>query len=185
MKIKTQKNSNKKIIVWLIIILLLIGIGVSAYVYYHQSHRGSDSQSNGVNLKPATKEQKDAGDQSKSSTVNTDSSSNSSKSTGTQPSDPSSSNVNVQTSASAQNGATYQLRYLISSVENDATCTLTLTKGSSTVTKTAKTQALAQSSTCQGFDIPTSELSPGTWQAVMVVSGNNINGSASSTIQVQ
>lgn len=187
MKIKNNNNQNKKILVTLAVALLIVG-GVGAFYYVTHNRDGTENKSikSGTNLNPATNGEKDAGNQAKSSTTeNKDTSTNSSKGSGQEPTSPNSSTVNVQTTASAQNGTTYQLRYLINSVSNDALCTLVLTKGPATVTKTAKVQALAQSSTCQGFDIPTSELSPGLWQAAMTVSGGNISGSAKSTITVQ
>lgn len=72
--------------------------------------------------------------------------------------------VDVLLSAANQNGATVQIRFDILTITNTGTCTLTLTKDQSTVTKSASVQALPDSSTCKGFDIPTSELNPGTWQ---------------------
>lgn len=180
MKIDTQKKRSKKtyVIVSLAIILIASALGVYAYYHYNSNKQKSSGT---IDLSPATGEQKDAGEQAKSSSINDPKTNPDATSSDT----PSSTNVNVQTTASAQNGTTYQLRYLIDSVDNAATCTLTLKNGSSTVTKTAGTQALAQSSTCQGFDIPTSELSVGTWQVTLVVSGGNISGTTSSTIQVQ
>lgn len=187
MKIENKKNHKKKIFI-ILVLILLVAAGVGAYYYFNQNHTSIDTKPSrsSTSLEPATDEQKDAGDQSKSTTVNPDdTSSNSVKNSNPDTPPSNSSTVNVQTTAGAQNGTTYQLRYLIETVANDAVCTLTLTNGSRTVTKTAKTQALAQSSTCQGFNIATSELSPGSWQATMTVSGGGVSGSATSTIKVQ
>ena len=186
---RNKNRINQKRIVYAILaVILLVACGIGIYHYFDQNNKGSgnrQSQSN-TSLKPATDEEKNAGSQAKSSTMNTtDTSSNSSKNSNPSTPTQSTSSVDVQTTASSQNGTTYQLRYLISAVTNDTTCTLTLSNGQTTVTKTAKTQALAQSSTCQGFDIPTSELSPGTWQTTMTVSGGGITGTTASTIKVQ
>lgn len=184
MKINNSKN-KKKIVVTTSVVLVLILAGIG-YVFANNVFNTNPQSGPTTNLNPATDEEKKEGDSTKSSTIESeDTSSESTKNEDStnQPSTPST--VSVQTSASAQNGTTYQLRYLIEAVVNDATCTLTLKNGSTMVTKTSKTQALAQSSTCQGFDISTSELRPGTWEASLVVNGNNLTGSTSSTIRVQ
>ena len=188
MRINNSSNQNKKRII-AVIAILLIALAAGLYFLLVQIN-AKDSKSNtstsSTNLDPATDEQKAAGDQAKDSTANSsDTSSNSSKNEDQSDPTASSSTVNVQTTASSQNGTTYQLRYLIDTVASDLTCTLTITNGSKSITKTSKTQALAQSSTCQGFDISTSEISPGTWQATLVISGNKINGNTTNTIQVQ
>jgi len=187
MEIK-RKNRRNKVIISTVGVALLIALGAYAYYIFSPKDNKSTTQST-VNLSPATDEEKAAGNQAKSSNADTASNDATKTDTSTTTTTPGTANspatVSIQTTASAQNGSTYQLRYLINTVVDGATCTLTLTQGSSTVTKTATTQALAQSSTCQGFDIPTSSLAKGSWQATMEVSGKGITGSTTSTIQVQ
>ncbi|MGB4768826.1 MAG: hypothetical protein WBP22_06270 [Candidatus Saccharimonas sp.] len=65
---------------------------------------------------------------------------------------------NINTTASL-----LQIRTLLSEIVSQGTCTLTLTKGSSTISRSVALQAGPADSTCQGFDIPLSELSNGTW----------------------
>jgi cytoskeletal protein RodZ len=69
--------------------------------------------------------------------------------------------------AANQNGSTLQIRTLIETVSSDGTCKLMLTKGSGTHTYTTGIQAQSSTSTCKGFDIPTSDLSAGVWQATI------------------
>ena len=176
-----KKKNNRKKIISAIVIVLILAAGVGAYYYFtHKS--SSQATHSATSLAPATDQEKAAGNQAKSSNADA------TKSTTSPSPSPSSASgittVSVNTTANAQNGSIYQLRYLINAVVSNAMCTLTLTQGSSTVTKTASTQALAQSSTCVGFDIPTSSLGSGSWQATMVVSGGNVAGSVTNTIQV-
>lgn len=187
MKIKKVKNNkSKKTTLIVVSIILLVLISGAVYAASQGFFNQKSNSGPTTNLNPATEEEKKEGDNTKSTTVESeDTSSGSTKNEDPSNQTPPPSNVSVQTSASGQNGSTYQLRYLIESVVNDATCTLTLKKGSAVVTKTSKTQALPQSSTCQGFDIPTTELSPGTWEMTLIVTGENITGSTSSTIRVQ
>lgn len=71
--------------------------------------------------------------------------------------------------AANQNGSMLQIRTLIESVSANGTCSLKISKGAKTVTKTSATQALSSASTCMGFDIPTSELSKGEWTLVITI----------------
>jgi hypothetical protein len=186
MKIKKTANQNRVLIIAIVAIALLGG--TAAFAYYRAVHISTTtpSDSPSVNLSSATDDEKTAGNQAKSASAGTDNkSSNSTKDGEASPAAPTSGSVSITMSANAQNGSMYQIRYLINAVASGATCTLTLTKGSATVTKTAPVQALAQSSTCQGFDIPTSELSPGSWQARMALSGGSVTGSTEDTIQIQ
>ena len=183
---KIKDNKNKKTAAIVIVVILLALIAGTAYAINQGFFNKSSNSGPTTNLNPASEEEKKEGENTKSSSVESEDTSTESTKNTDSPSQPSTpSTLSVQTSASAQNGTTYQLRYLIESVLNDATCTLTLKKGSQVVTKTSKTQALAQSSTCQGFDISTSEIGAGTWEATLVVTGQNVTGSTNSTIRVQ
>lgn len=95
------------------------------------------------------------------------------------------SKVTAAITAANQNGSTVQIRSIIYSVTSSGTCTLTLTKGSSIVTKTAPVQAISSSSTCQGFDIPSSELSAGQWQIVLHFENDSLTGDATGSVSVE
>lgn len=125
-----------------------------------------------INYDPATKEQQDTGNQTKSNSSDT-------PLAPTTIPDSDKKNVQVTITSANQNGSTLQIRSLIGAVGNTGTCTLTLTStGQSAVTKTATIQALASTSTCQGFDIPTSDLSIGTWNILIEFSSDTLTGSA-------
>lgn len=183
MKIK-QSNSKKKILLTLLVIGLLIGAGAA----YWFVNRDSEGQKDGANHNPPSQTEKDAGKQSKDEAVNKDTSSNSSKENtpANRPSTASGKTVPIpmRITASSQNDSVYQIRTLIDQVVN-GTCTMTLTKATNKITKSATTQALAQASTCQGFDIPISELSTGTWQVSISLEGPGITGITSGTIEIK
>lgn len=92
--------------------------------------------------------------------------------------------VKIIVSSSNQNDGVLQVRTLISSIVNDGTCTLTLTKNGATVTKVANVQALPGSSTCKGFDIPVTELSSGIWSATISFENSTLKGSSTSSVKV-
>lgn len=77
-----------------------------------------------------------------------------------------------------------QVRSLIENVSGNGSCTLTLKKGSKTVTKTSGIQALPSSSTCKGFNVPVSELSPGSWSITLNVTTDGKTGSATKEYEV-
>jgi len=190
MKIVNKKRFPKKFIAISIAVLLLASTPF-IYVYAfngnlfgwnnHQSSKPKNSTKgiDTINYSPATKEQQDAGNQTKSGSSDTPSAPtpipNSTKK-----------NVQLTITAAQQNGSTLQIRVMIGAVEGAGVCTLTLTSvGQSTVTKTTNSQALASTSTCQGFDIPISELPAGTWRAIIEYNSTALTGSATQDIVVK
>ena len=138
-----------------------------------------NTTTNGIDYSPATTEQQQSGSQVKSS-----------GSSDTPPAPttiPGSDKKNVQiiiTSAN-QNGTILQIRSQIGAVEDTGTCTLLLTStGQTDITKTANAQALANTSTCQGFDVPTSELSNGLWHISISYSSSTLTGTATQDVTI-
>lgn len=70
----------------------------------------------------------------------------------------------------------YSIRLTINQYLSSGTCNLTMTSGSSTFTKAAEIATSASTSTCQGFDIPLSELSSGSWQISIKISADGKTG---------
>jgi cytoskeletal protein RodZ len=187
MKIKTKKKKslNKKIPVIILVILLLAVGGTLVYVYAFHGTLFGQSKTTSPATTPETKtnstdDQKSAGDSIKQTSVN----STQPTTTGTSDSTTGKTSTNVTITTAEQAGSTYQIRAQISAITNTGTCTLTLTKGSTVVTKTASVQALASTSTCEGFNIDTSELSSGNWQLLLKFENDSLTGSASQTITV-
>lgn len=181
---KNNNHKTRNIIALSTLVVALAMGGFYAYSKYSDVNT-TDQQSgstNKVNYDKATKEQQDAG-----STIKKDSVTGGSDNQ-VPPTAPGNTKKNIQVTITAanQNGSTLQIRALISAVEDTGTCTLTLTQpGKTAVTKTASTQALASASTCKGFDVPTSELSTGTWQALINYDSPALIGSATKTITLQ
>lgn len=75
--------------------------------------------------------------------------------------------------AANQNGNILQIRTLIETIATSGTCDLTLTKDTTQISRSADVTPLANSSTCKGFDIPTTELSPEKWNlSIDITIGN-------------
>lgn len=191
MKINKPKSKKTPII----IVIVAIAIFVAAVAIYMRAldsnlfgWQKADSNKS-INYSGPSDDQKAAGSQVKQASIENDQAKN-----GSSGSDPlpkpvpqenGKSTVGVSITTSTQLASAYQIRVLISTVTANGVCTLTLSKGSNTIQKTSAVSALASSATCQGFDIPLSELSSGTWEAVLVFENNSLMGTASSTITVQ
>jgi hypothetical protein len=189
MQIKNIKKSNrtKKILIIGCIILMLSAIPL-IYVYVFNGNLfgwkkpttvDTNNNQNSINYGPATPEQQKAGTELKSGSTD-------------KPVEPTSipgsdkKNVQVSITSLNQNESALQIRSLISAVEGTGVCTLTLTSnGKPTVTKTSNSQALASTSTCQGFDIPVSELPAGTWHVVIEYASSTLTGSAIQDIVIK
>jgi predicted secreted protein len=183
MQIKQKTISKRHLALSVVIALLLVAVG-GYFVYAATSNNAPPNSAKSDQTQrydKASDEEKDAGQQAKDETVEESDVKNPSSPS---PSASSSPTVPIQITASAQNGSVYQIRVLINSVVSESTCTLVLEQGNSRVTKTASTQTLAQTSTCQGFDVPTSELSLGTWKTTISLSGSS-QGSVTGEIEVR
>ena len=77
--------------------------------------------------------------------------------------------------------------YIPGILENSGTCTLTVTQGATTVTKTSKATADATTTRCETFSFPRSELNAaGTWSAKVSYDSTTSKGaSANSSFEAQ
>jgi hypothetical protein len=188
MKIKSlKKSTNRKNLIIICVVLLFIASSI-IYVYAFNGNLfgwqksttpDTNQDQKSVNYDPATPEQQKAGTTVKSGSTDT-------PPTPTPIPGSDKKNVQLTITAANQNESTYQIRTLISAVEDTGICTLTLTStGKTTVIKTTNSQALASTSTCQGFDIPVSELPVGIWHAVIEYNSTALTGSANQDIVVK
>lgn len=176
----TPKKTQKKTIIISASIVSVILLGSIFYVFGLNGTilgwpNRKHNESAGTNLTPPTKQQVDSGNDVKKQTITKDQSSkpNTATSTATAPQP-----FTVTVSASGKTDQTFQVRVLIDKLMSDGVCTILLQKDGATITKTAKTQALSSSSTCQGFDIPLSSLSSGTWSYTITVTDSDGTNSA-------
>lgn len=177
----TKKNNNKKLplLIALASILFVLAAGASVYFIANQSNEPVDNtviedyNRNDVDLSPSTDEQQDAGSTIKNDALNKND-------------EPSAEYLTVTITAANQNDASLQIRTTLDAISSDGNCTLKLSGPSGKVVeKTAKTQALASNSTCQGFDVPVTELSPGNWKVTVSATMSNKSGSASQDIVIR
>lgn len=182
-----KKKVPKKSIVTVGVVLLMLLSSV-AYVYAFNGNlfgwkasRSSPQDSNPINYGPTTPEQKKDGENTKQNTSGSDQLPAPSKQA-----DNPKSKIDVTITAASQNGNVFQIRALISAVENTGTCTLTMTRpNATTVTLISDIQSLPESSTCKGFDVPIAELSAGGWQATITYDSATLTGSSKKNVTIE
>lgn len=180
MQIQKVKSKRKLYIVISIVVVLLVA---AAGVYFFLQKPEPESF---INTDKPTDEQIDAGLDAKDATVK-----NSSRNTGnletneTEQAPVAGSTPQISITAAAQNGSLVQIRSIIPKVTTNGLCELTINNGQNTITKTTGVQALADSSTCQGFDVSTSEFaSGGTWTATLIYKDTSGKTEASEDVVV-
>lgn len=187
---KKAKNNKKIAIIISVIAIVILAGGGSAYAYFRsktQSTKNSTDSTKSeskVDLNPPTDEQNAAGNETKQNASDPDK---------TPVNNNPSTNTSVTLSITSKNQVKdidqniVQIRAQIATVDNAGTCTLTLSDGTTTITRTAGVQALASVSTCQGFniDVPTSRLKTGLWSIKISYASGNITGSISDTVTVK
>jgi cytoskeletal protein RodZ len=177
MKLKS-KSSKKKIIIILLCVAAVIAIAGSGYAIYKMNQNNQQDQD--------TAEFKDANPISEESEEKQQSYEEQKKEQGaehtedTAPDAP----LTVTFTSVEQQDSIVRVRATVDALVSEGTCTLTLTKNGESVTKTAATFVTAHTSTCQGFDIPTSELSAGTWDVTLEVTKDGRSGRATATVNI-
>lgn len=190
MKIKKKNGINVKRNVLVVGLILLI---VSAFLFYTYTksvslfgwHPFDTSKDGGaVNYNKPTDDQKQAGDTIKEQSVGKTDANTSDNPPSPEPRANDKSIVDVTITAKNKNGSLLQIRSLIGTISSSGTCTLTLTKGSAVITKTAGIQPQASESTCRGFDVALSELSSGTWQINLQFENDSLQGGAKDSVAI-
>lgn len=188
---RLRKNRTKKIKIFLIFLaLILISIG-GFYVFAVNNHffdsgRGSGANTTDMKTK-ATDEQIDLGSQIKKNSIDAMEADNIPNGDGRAQAGSGGKKaveVTITASSLSSNSSVYQIRSIIGLVTASGTCSLTLTNGEKTITKAAAIQALSSDSTCQGFDIPLSELSSGSWSATLRFENEKYMGVTKWNVQV-
>ena len=182
MKTLNQASNTKKIILLALVVVVLgtLTYGVFAkqdnkWPFAKPSHITSDDRHD-TNYKPPTDDQKLEGERIKERSVD-QSDETTTPSTGKM-------KVSATITSANQNSGKLQIRFLIQALDK-GTCVLRLTKGTTTVTKTSNTQTLPNSTTCQGFDIPLSELSAGEWTYTMDFTSTKNTASVTDKVAIQ
>ena len=167
MKIRSQSSSSLKPLLTIIGVLVLALLGWLYYTHHYQKWpflpaQTTEKPANTVDYNEPTKDQAASGssikeqvaEQAKNSSEQTPSASTSSPQS-----------VTMDITAANKNGDTLMVRTLIQKVTSTGTCALSMTgPNGATYSANAGVQAMASTSTCQGFNIPTGNLAHGAWR---------------------
>lgn len=193
MKSITPKKTSKKYYLIAAAVLVLLVAGAFTYVYAFNGSifgwKKPPIKDSSINYNPPTEEQKQAGENTKDASLNSpeEQKPNNTAETPTPPtpSPGAKSTVSLAIPVSHPVPPSFKITAEIGALTNEGTCTLTLAKGSKTITKTANVQALPRTSTCKGFDIPLSELSSGQWNLTLHFENSTLVADATKQITVQ
>lgn len=179
---KTKRMRN--ISLFIVISILLAFLGFYIYSSFMQGQKDNSANSTNknqeLNLKPATEDQKNTGNQIKS---------NNSSDTPPKPVDiPNSDKKSVQMNITAinQTDSLLQTRVLINVVDSNGQCKITITNSSNIIIEeTVEVQSQASISTCKGFDIPMSKLSKGLWNIKIDYTSDNYASSVTKEYTIE
>lgn len=196
MKIQKKQNKKNKVLILVAVILLsIIGYGLISYKFKFWPF--IQNQFNAV-----TEEQKTAGQDIKKRSLNDASNKSEKESSGQksktlQGSDPSpeptpSSNgkkptvgVSITTTTVDKDSNTLYIRSLIQTISSSGRCTLSMHNISGqTYSNSVELQAGPSTSSCKGFNVPLSQLSPGKWTINIHYEDNNVTGDTEGEITI-
>lgn len=192
MKTISKKSNTKRNIIIAFVCALLLVASAAVYIlafkgtFFGWPNRSQTDSS--IDYNKPTPEQVEAGNNVKNENVNNSKPSSENGTDHPEDSTPSTNGGKATTgitiTAANQNASTLQIRSLISTVTNAGTCTLKLT-GATEITKTASVQPSANTSTCMGFDVPMSELSPGEWLLTLNFTNDTLTADTSQKITIK
>ena len=178
---RIQRPTSKKKLILIVALVIAVILGGVAYLYRDNlGITGSQETPSNIDYSPPSDEEREGEKTAEQQTENSGTSDNQTNSPGAHTS------VGVEITSANQNGDTLQIRTLVQLVTNDGTCTVTLTKeGSDSVKKSAAIQAATTYSVCQGFNISTSDMAPGTWNIALTFENSSHSGSATGTVDIK
>jgi len=178
MKIVPRKQNRKKWLTASIVTFVVLAALATVYVLFFYRRDAPQNQETPepqptVNYNPASSDQTSDGNTTKEKIA--ESSKESSIDT--------TSTVTVVITSAQSSGQNFMVRTTVDTVNSTGSCTLTMkdTSGHS-YQATAQVQALASSSTCQGFTVPLSSLSSGTWNVTIKYTDGSTSGQATKEV---
>ena len=170
MKINTPKQKKKRFILVVLIFIIVVAGGLLAYFAIN-----NNDLSDGDNKNPSTEQNKDTeiGNDIGDEKNNDNEKPVNDPQNGTSDSSP---KINGVITSANVSGNTLAIRTQIDELLSDGTCLLTLSNGANLVTKTSDIINSATTSSCYGFDIPTSELTKGLWQINITIKSGDRTG---------
>lgn len=178
MRMRSTKQKSSKTKLWIIGGILLAVAIVAATLFVLRDDKttpAADNTDNGIDYSPATEEEKADSDRQKEVDAGRDDT-------------PQTNNVTPVIVDAKQYGGEIEVRaYVPGIIEDGGACTITITKGQSTVVRRTEGAQDATNTNCGSIAIPRSEFSSaGQWSVVVSYSSAKYSGSSQAvTLEVQ
>jgi len=172
--IKTKNNLSKLLLGGLAVLLIIGGI-VYGIFYYNKP------PADGVNYSPPTEQEKQSGNEQKERNIEREKIDNAPKNDG------SVKTISLTVTDAAQYGDTVEVRAFSRDVyENGGRCTITFTRGASTVTSQSNAFADASTTQCGALDTARSKFpETGTWSYNLTYTSASSQGNATGKVEIQ
>lgn len=178
---RTRKKTNKKL--YLLIALIAVAIGVGVFAYFSVFNKNDDAEP----IDQTSFEEKDEGESNDSKKKPLKQPEDNSGAPAPEPEkevQPSYEGGSANKSDSLTGAINYSavagdnlvIRTTINQSISSGSCKLTLRNGGKVVTKTSGIVQNPSSSSCEGFNVPTSELGSGNWSIEIAISGGGKTG---------
>jgi cytoskeletal protein RodZ len=184
---KPKKKSSKKILTVTLVVAILIAVGAGAYFLFSPKDEQNTKNSTGT-TNSQSKSADSSTEETGKNTTNTDDADHEAEKNIT----PSYEGENTNTSqtltgvinyAGVTNG-TLIIRTTVNQALSSGTCQLTLSSGSKTATRSSNITQNPSSSTCEGFDIPISELGSGSWNITITITSGDRSGELKGNVTI-
>ena len=177
-----KKMSKKVIIITLVVVTLAVASAGAYFLFSPNDEKDTikDSQSKETNSSTSTTEDQDT------------TSTNATEHEAEKDITPSYEGENTNTSQTLTGVINYagvandilMIRTTINQALSSGTCRLALSNGSATVTRDSNIALNPSSSTCEGFDVPISELGSGNWTITITVTSDNRSGELKGNVTI-
>ena len=182
-----KKKSPKKILIITLVIAVLFVAGAGAYFLFSPKNE-QDAQNNTDATDSQSKSTDSSTEKTGKNTIETDDTGHEAEKDITPSYEGENTNASqtltgVINYAGVTNG-TLMIRTTINQTLSSGTCQLTLSNGSKTVTRSSNIAQNPSSSTCEGFDLPTSELGSGNWTITITVTSGDRTGELKGNVTI-
>lgn len=180
MRHTTKKSPQKLLLITTLVVLLVVAGALLWRRQNSQNDTVSQTSSNGINLSPATEQEKQDSNAIKEQTYEEEKKSETDNQSGDKKSV-----TPVVVDAGQYDNAIEVRSYISGVVEDGGSCTFSFTQGQGKVTKTVTGFADATTTKCPNTSIPRSDFpSSGSWSLVVEYSSSSASGK-SSTISIE
>ena len=170
MRIKNRSNNSKNIVIIVLVLLIIAVCSVTYFVFIRNKNIPNENQSESSQL------DNENGNEKNETPIQNESTNN--------PTAGTDETIDGYFTHKSISNDTLVLRVLIGELLSGGSCSLKIINGERAVTRQAPTINSATTASCEGFDIPVSELSSGLWTIQIEITANNRLGTITDEIRI-